>query len=690
MASAHGVDTTSVYSEQLEVKVEELQKEEGSVMSGAHSTLLLKLDEEKESSTPGNESDINSRVYIATSSDDVLGEEPLASLEAIENSDQSILPNVLNSSCFNAHVSSEKLDCESKVVFGVSSDLVGKKEVVENYPNMVERVNPVTVMNSSETNVEEMLQPFSEVDDIGSQSSPLVHNMNVERDAKLCKVHVPEISVACSNPIEGGGHSLGDGSSVDDQALNDTPTTATTGLSASTSTTASFEIGIPDDDNVCSVQISLEQRSQISKLHTSCHPDSTINTDTGPCSSYPGSSNTRTGKVAHDENAEVVINGLEDATDTSTPVERTTDGTMTQPLYCNADIVSPEMRTKTIGEDDSDSEESHLQTYKEQLGHCLIANKTSTIIQTLVGPGTSKPEEITQNGMVNPQEEGMPCIDNGLEPHRRSQVTECVVCKTELVLEILDDILEAAVQEDDCACATHSICNPKEREPLDELAEFSSFSQQEEISANLKEEKKVKVNPSSSSHTGKVAHSKQEEVVTDRLKDSTDTSELVQETPDSSMAHPHSRADIASPDMRPENSETGIENVIDSEESHLQTRKEQVDPLEVCLIARPREETTLKQTLVRPSTSNPGGITLNGEVGLQKEDLQCSNIGPEPLSSLNSDQGRSQGIACEVCETDDILEAAVQEGDHACAPHSICNPKEQEPLDECMCPTQYL
>ena len=172
MASAHGVDTTNVYSEQLEIKVEELQKEEGSVMSGAHGTLLLKLDEEKESSTPGNESNKNSRVYIATSSDDVLREEPLASLEAIENSDQSILPNALNSTCFNAHVSSEKLDCESKVVFGVSSHLVGKKEVVENYPNMVERVNPVTVMNSSETNVEEMLQPFSEVDDIGSQSSP--------------------------------------------------------------------------------------------------------------------------------------------------------------------------------------------------------------------------------------------------------------------------------------------------------------------------------------------------------------------------------------------------------------------------------------------------------------------------------------------------------------------------------------
>jgi len=225
----------------------------------------------------------------------------------------------------------------------------------------------------------------------------------------------------------------------------------------------------------------------------------------------------------------------------------------------------------------------------------------------------------------------MPCIDNGLEPHRRSQVTECVVCKTELVLEILDDILEAAVQEG--ACATHSICNPKEREPLDELAEFSSFSQQEEISANLKEETKVKVNPSSSSHTGKVAHSKQEEVVTDRLKDSTDTSELVQETPDSSMAHPHSRADIASPYLGPETSETGTENVSDTEESHLQARKEQVDPLEICLIAR--EETTLKQTLVQPSTSNPEGITLNGEVDPQEEDVPCINNGLEPHSSLN-------------------------------------------------------
>jgi len=134
-----------------------------------------------------------------------------------------------------------------------------------------------------------MFQPFSEVDDIGSQSSPLVHNMNVERAAELCKVHVPEISVACSNPIEGGGHRLGDSSSEDDQALNDTPTTATTGLSASTSTTASFEIGIPSDDNACSVQVSLEQQSQISKLHTSSQPDSTINTDTGPHLSYQGS-----------------------------------------------------------------------------------------------------------------------------------------------------------------------------------------------------------------------------------------------------------------------------------------------------------------------------------------------------------------------------------------------------------------
>ena len=207
------------------------------------------------------------------------------------------------------YISSEKHECESKVVFGVSSDLVGKKEMpVENYPHMVVRVNPVAVMNSSETNVQEMLQPFSEVDDIGSQSSPFVHNMNVERDAELCKVHVPEISVACSNPIEDGGHSLGDGSSEDDQALNDTPTTVTTALSASTSTTASFEIGIPNDDNACSVQISLEQQSQISKLHASSQPDSTINTDTGPNPSYQGSSNTHTGKVAHDESEDLPLN----------------------------------------------------------------------------------------------------------------------------------------------------------------------------------------------------------------------------------------------------------------------------------------------------------------------------------------------------------------------------------------------
>jgi len=44
-------------------------------------------------------------------------------IEAVENSYQSLLPNVLNSSSFDAHVSSEKHECESKVVFGVSSDL---------------------------------------------------------------------------------------------------------------------------------------------------------------------------------------------------------------------------------------------------------------------------------------------------------------------------------------------------------------------------------------------------------------------------------------------------------------------------------------------------------------------------------------------------------------------------------------
>lgn len=141
-------------------------------MSGVHGKLLLKLDEEKEGSSPGNESNKDSRIHIATNSDDLLGEEPLASplmIEAVENSDQSILPNVLNSSSFDAHVSSEKHECESKVVFGVSSDLVGNKEMpVENYPHMVVRVNPVAVMNCSETNVQEMLQPFSEVDEIGS------------------------------------------------------------------------------------------------------------------------------------------------------------------------------------------------------------------------------------------------------------------------------------------------------------------------------------------------------------------------------------------------------------------------------------------------------------------------------------------------------------------------------------------
>ena len=79
MASVHGVDTTNVYSEQLEVKVEELQKGEGSVMLGVHGKLLLKLDEEKESSSHGNESNKNSRIHIATNSDDLLGEEPLAS-----------------------------------------------------------------------------------------------------------------------------------------------------------------------------------------------------------------------------------------------------------------------------------------------------------------------------------------------------------------------------------------------------------------------------------------------------------------------------------------------------------------------------------------------------------------------------------------------------------------------------------
>jgi len=79
MASVHGVDTTNVYTEQLEVKVEELQKGEGSIMLGVHGKLLLKLDEEKESSSHGNESNKNSRIHIATNSDDLLGEEPLVS-----------------------------------------------------------------------------------------------------------------------------------------------------------------------------------------------------------------------------------------------------------------------------------------------------------------------------------------------------------------------------------------------------------------------------------------------------------------------------------------------------------------------------------------------------------------------------------------------------------------------------------
>jgi len=88
----------------------------------------------------------------------------------------------------------------------------------------------------------------------------------------------------------------------------------------------------------------------------------------------------------------------------------------------------------------------------------------------------------------------VPCISNGLEPHSslnsdqgRSQVITYEVCETEMILDILDDIFEAAVQEGDRACAPHSICNPKKQEPLDELAEFGSFSSVSQQGVNVEE-----------------------------------------------------------------------------------------------------------------------------------------------------------------------------------------------------------
>jgi len=64
--------------------------------------------------------------------------------------------------------------------------------------------------------------------------------------------------------------------------------------------------------------------------------------------------------------------------------------------------------------------------------------------------------------------------------------------------------------------------------------------------------------PSGSPLTCKVAE--QEDLVIDRLEDSTDASELVQGTPDSSMAQPQCNADIASLESRLETSEHDTED----------------------------------------------------------------------------------------------------------------------------------
>ena len=630
VASAR-VDTTSVYSEELEVKADEL-------------------------STPSNESDKANRIQLSTSSEELLGEEPLATpimLEAVENSGRSVLPKA---SSVDAHVSSEKLEPESKAV---SSDLLEEKEI---HPKML---NPATIVTVGEK---------LPVDGIGNQSSAFVHHMNV---AEECQVNVPEITVACSNPNKDADHSLGEDSSEEHQELDYAPTTATTG---GTITTASYGIGIPSDDHGCPMPTILEQQSEISMLHVTVQPESAINSDADPQSSNPGSGNTRSGEVAHAERVHVVTDKLEESTSTSVIVQTTPDIPVAQPPYCNADIVSPEMLNPETSES---GEESHLQTSKEQLDSlevCLIVKEISTVKQTPGRrPRASKPEGTTLNGEVNPQEEGMPCIDNGPEPQstlssdpQRLQITGCEVSGGELIL----DIFEAAVQIGDHACAQHSVYNPNEQEQLPEFG--CSPMPPQKIRTSLEEETKTIATPSSSPHTGTVTHAEPAEVVTDKLEDSMDTSGLVQGIPDSSIAQPHTSADIASPQMRPEISEPSGEDVSVSENSYLQSSKEELDP--VCLVAT--EMISVKETLDNPRTSKHEEISLNVETNSQEEGVPCTDDTLE-YSTLSSDQGKSEVAECKTeLVLNDTVEAAVQEGDHACVPSDIWNPKEQEQLPD--------
>ena len=85
------------------------------------------------------------------------------------------------------------------------------------------------------------------------------------------------------------------------------------------------------------------------------------------------------------------------------------------------------------------------------------------------------------------------------------------------------------------------------------------------------EKSEVKASPSGSPRTCEVAHAEQADFVIDRLEDSTDASELVQGTPDSSMAQPQSNADIASIESRLETSEHDREDTNVSKKSHLQS-----------------------------------------------------------------------------------------------------------------------
>jgi len=152
----------------------------------------------------------------------------------------------------------------------------------------------------------------------------------------------------------------------------------------------------------------------------------------------------------------------------------------------------------------------------------------------------------------------------------------------------------------------------------------------------LKKNLKVKASPSGSPLTCKVAHAEQAEVVIDRLEDSTDTSELVQGTPDSSMAQPQSNADIASLESRLEISKHDGEDTNVSKKSHLQSSKEQLDA--VCL---EMVTCTIKETPEEPRASKCEEISPNVEANSQEESVPCNNDRSDS-SNLSSDQGRLQ------------------------------------------------